>query len=261
MCGFSIVTDALFANFKRNVSRKSSLAQALKDVETLPLSPLPVAVIDELDEDDHRQSSSSVEARRLQFRSLREDSIDSSNSSKSAASRNSQTDSLLSHKTSAPQENDSSNCSSNENAEHRTDVNAEASAPLKACDKRTGIPHSQSEKIFSTRVHDRPLQRVQTEPVDLSKKSKEKFLNGKVKSSIELNEDDKDLKSFVSRSSRDSKCMGGEEDSVYSFNCSDGEFENGLSDDSCSSSLSSARKKKKKGAFRKLFHRKHKPDS
>lgn len=268
LCGFNVVTDGLFANFKRNASRKSSLAQALKDVAVLPLSPLKVGTIAEESSEDSANKCN-VETRRLNFRNGREDSIDSSNSSKSSSSarisRNSSMVSQLS--TMQPESGNYNSVLSNKIATESSEQGLN-DQPDKGC---TVAPHpdhsteqpsvvhrSTSEKTFPTRPQERPLMRVHTEPLNLSQKSKEATMNGKVKSSVDLN-NSSDTKSIASRNSR--FIGNGSELSLDFSDPEEGSDKGNISEDSNISNISSTKKKKKKGAFRKLFHRKHKAES
>lgn len=239
------MTDGLFANFDRNKPRRSSLAQALKEVTTLTLSStIPVETIEEVVCDTFENDSD--ENSRLRRESLRRGSGDSNNDNNSTGgwtSDSSQTPTPPQDSTEKLQ--DKRSFAVYEQHNRRNDLATQSAV----------VHRSVSEKTFSVRSHEKSLIRVNTEPISLTKNAtnQDNVLRDKVKSSLDMNGQ---LSDTASRSSR---LEDGQ--SEISFNISDveeGSDAGNLSDESSTSALSSGKKKKKKSALRKLFHRKSK---
>lgn len=257
LCDFSIVTDALFANLPKK-SRKSSLRQALADVTSLSLSVPIVETINEANEGSGEEVFS-----QSKLLNSRENSFDSGSSS--TGSRQA---SLISNQSSL-QENTVEKSPSPQERTTEPFTNGASNRIRRVSSEKFG-------QLSDSRLAERRIHRVSTEPIDMSRRAIVNVMNGRARSNVDLrsatNEDvnvDRKISTQTStdnmkRASSNFSLNSDTDNASESGNISDDSLTSASSVTTKSSMTSNNQKKPKKGSirrFKKIFHRKQKEES
>lgn len=255
LCQFTIASDGLYGNISKK-SRRSSLQKALADVTSLALSVPPTQ--DTINEEGSVSEKSDVS----DVKNSRENSFDSgSGGSSSATSRQV---SMISTQSSVLSNKDNSDSVSLGGKSNRRSSNQSISRIRRVSSEKFGnLSDGRKEK---------KLQRVNTEPIDMSKRALSNAMNGRPRSSGDLKFDaigggggdgqSSSGKIFTAQSV-DELNRSASNHSLKDTNDNDGNSTNGdMSDGSVASSVSITTKKKKKGihGIKNIFHRKQKVD-
>jgi len=261
LCDFSIVTDSLFANLPKK-SRKSSLRQALADVTSLSLS---VPVVETINEGNEGTGEEVFSPSQSQLKNSRENSFDSGSSSNGSRQA-----SVISTQSSL-QENTVEN---NPSHTHEKTTERSTSSPS---DRLRRVSSEKFGQLSESRVTERRIHRVCTEPLDMSRRAIVNVMNGRAKSNVDLRSDindDVDASSrristqtttgYMKRASSNCSLNSDSDNASEGGNISDDSLTSASSVTTKSSATTNDIKKPKKGSIRrikKIFHRKQKEES
>ena len=255
LCQFTIASDGLFGNMSKK-SRRSSLQRALADVTSMVLSVPPTQ--DTIDEEGSASEKSESNVSSSDVKNSRENSFDSGSGGSSSASR--QVSMISTQSSVQSNKENSDNVSLGGKSDRRS---SNQSIPR--------IRRASSEKFgnLSDGRKEKKLQRVNTEPIDMSKRALSNAMNGRPRSSGDIKFEaagggggQSSGKIFTAQSV-DELNRSSSNHSLNDTNDDDDISTNGnISDDSMASSVSITTKKKKKGihGIKNIFHRKHKVD-